>query len=185
MENEHKNHSKQGADVASARRRLIQGAFAAPAVLALHSGSALANTSSAICAINQIDNPVSPPLANATDSYLRVRLWSLRKNTGNPEVRYFVRGDDLSALGTNVVNEYLPVGSWRQFDPASPTTQYAPISTTPVWSTNTLGILVQDGPYVAVRFEADSMNAYVVGVVGPDTRGSAVSGSCWGSFIVA
>jgi hypothetical protein len=185
MDNEPKNESKQGGDVESARRRLIKGAFAAPAVLALHSGSALANTSSAECAINQIDNPVSPSLTNATDNYVRVRLWTLRKNTGNTQIRYFVRGSDLSALGAYVVNEYLPTGSWRQFDPAAPATQFTSISSTPVWSSSIQGILAQDGPYVAVRFEADSMNAYVVGVVGPDTRGSAVTGSCWGSFIVA
>ena len=184
MDNEPKNGSNEGGGVESARRRLLKGAFAAPAVLALHSGSALANTSSAQCVINQIDNPISPALTNSTDNYVRVRLWTLRKNAGFAEIRYFVRGSDLTALGTNVVNEYLPPGSWRQFSPAAPATQFAPISVTPVWSSSIQGILAQDGPYVAVRFEADSMNAYVVGVVGPDTRGSAVTGSCWGSFTV-
>ena len=72
---------------ASARRRLVRGAFAAPAALTLMSGSAFAATSLS-CVARQLTNPVQPTPDPATtangggDNYIRVQLQ--QKFTGAP-----------------------------------------------------------------------------------------------------
>ncbi len=63
----------------SARRRLVRGAFAAPAMLALHSGSAFAMASNLRCVNNQLAQRVLEP-ANP-EHYVRVELYSVTTTT--------------------------------------------------------------------------------------------------------
>jgi hypothetical protein len=82
-----------------------------------------------------------------------------------------------------VYNGFLRSGEWKQFDPANPAMDYPKIATTPTWSNGNAGVLKMDGLWVAIRFDASSMGAHIVGVVGPGSGGSAVAGSCWTSFV--
>lgn len=195
MSLEHDTHSHQPAAAgdanmvdrklgSSARRRLLQGAIAAPAVLALHTGHATAMASNLKCVNNQVDNPVAPSAKSSpADNYVRVQLYTLRPNTTSSEVRYFVRGTDISSLTSGFVsNRFLSSGQWKQVDLSNPNSNYSPIAVQPKWSNGNQGVLAQNGPWVAVRFTADFMGADIIGVVGAGSGGSAVSGSCWSSF---
>lgn len=176
----------------SARRRLMQGMVAAPAVLTLHSGSAFAMASNARCVDNQVNDPVYPSYqsgAAPSDTYVRVRLWSLRPDAYSADVRWYVRGDDVQALtnGSNKIdNVFLYPGEWKQFDPANPTTDYPKIATVPTWepSPGIVGVMAQDGGWVAIRVDATSNGADIIGIVGPSSDGSGISGSCWASVAV-
>jgi hypothetical protein len=165
--------------VVTARRRLLQGAVAAPAVLTLYSGSALANESAMRCVVNHVDNPlqgVAPTLSSPSDGLVRVRLWSLRPNASASyaTARWFVRGDDLDALAnrrTDVTNASITTGQWLEYKPPE---VLSPISTP-------TGTLLQDGAWVAVRFDVH-LGPVIMGVVGSGTGGAPVPGSCWTSF---
>ena len=172
----------------SARRRLVRGAFAAPAVLALYSGSAAAMASNLRCVNNQVDagRKVFPAPVATPDRFVRVRLWSLRHNG---KVRWFLRGNDFQALTLNrasVYNAFLGPGEWWRFDPATQRLVDAKLGTQPRWSSTHAGTLAHDGAWVAVRIDASSQGAGIVGVVDSSNHtGSAVSGLCWASFVTA
>lgn len=62
------------------RRRLLRGAIAAPALMTVCSGSALANASSLRCLTNAQTIPLPPNVpvgSTTTDGYVRVRLWTV------------------------------------------------------------------------------------------------------------
>ena len=175
--------------VRSARRRLVRGAFAAPAVLALYSGSAAAMASNLRCVNNQVGPGQKhfnvPPVATQ-DRFVRVRLWSLRHDG---EVRWFLRGNDFAALTlgrSSVGNTFLTSGEWWQFDPAGQQLVGLKLNAEPRWSGHNNGTLAHDGQWVAVRIDATSQGAGIVGVVDKTNfTGSAVSGLCWASFVTA
>ena len=164
----------------SARRRLLRGAFGAPAVLTLYSGS-VAATSLSLCVAKAAADPrAAPPVPTVTANpaaYLSVRMWQLRKTSDNSvaDGDYFVRGNDLVAFKRNSTGAaYLPAGSVQRF----------------TVSNNTAGVITGSNPvppsgfvfelspkYVAVRVNAQGT---VVGV-GTGT-GTAVGGTCWNSF---
>ena len=68
-----------------ARRRLLRGTFAAPAVMTLCSASALAAASNRRCIANQVGYADSalkyPPASASTDTWIRVQLWTLSQST--------------------------------------------------------------------------------------------------------
>lgn len=175
----------------SARRRLVRGVFAAPAVLALYSGSAAAMASNLRCVNNQVDagRRAFPPPRPTADQYVRVQLWSLTDSSSTPPtVRWFLRGNDLQALTmgrSTVYNTFLQPGEWWEFDPAAE----ALVGTSPTTGDPSPGALAHNGAYVAVRINADAGGAGIVGVVDATHRnalsGSAVSGLCWASFVTA
>jgi len=168
----------------SARRRLVRGAFAAPAVLALYSGSAAAMASNLRCVNNQVGagQKVFPAPVTTQDRFVRVRLWSLR-NGGQQQVRWFLSGNDLEALRMNrpaVYNSFLGPGEWWRFDPATQQLVDSRLTSQPQ------GTLAHDGAWVAVRVDASTQGAGIVGVVDSSNfGGSAVSGLCWASFVTA
>lgn len=175
--------------VASARRRLMKGMVAVPAVLTLHSGSAFAMASNARCVDNQVNDPVYPSYqagARPSDTYVRVRLWSLRPDAYSRDVRWYVKGSDIEALvvGNNRVdNVFMYPGEWKQFDPANPTKNHPKIAQVPSWEPwpGTRGVMAQDGGWVAVRVDATGNGADIIGIVGPSSDGSAITASCWTS----
>ena len=178
--------SQHREQIETARRRLLKGAVAAPAVLTLYSGSALANESAMRCVVNHVDAPlqgVAPTLPSPTDGLVRVQLWSLRPSADASynNARYFVRGADIVALAngrTDVANEFLITGQWLEYGPPQ---VFPLISTAPAWASGTPGVLLQNGAWVAVRFDAH-LGPVIVGVVGSGIGGAPVATSCWTSF---
>jgi hypothetical protein len=178
--------------VVSARRRLIRGTFAAPAVVALHSGSAFANVSSLRCVNFQVDHPVYPPFQTTpSDTYIRVQLWSVRKSSGStPEnqIRWFIKGSDVDAIRLNKasINNFFMASSneWWEFDKSTYQLKGSKLSTPqPAYSASDIGVINHDGGWVAVRINASTTDVSIVGVVeSGKTGGSAVLYSCWSSF---
>ncbi len=158
----------------AARRKLVRGVFAAPAIMTVCSGSAFAASSSLRCLSNQVTNhPTTMPVTNALDSWLRVQLWSTGDGSDNAPYRYYVSGADLQTWKRPSTSVYLSSSQWQRFH----------------ISTNTAGKLVgapsgcdRCQKYAAIRFDA---NGNVVGV-GTGTAGStALPGTCWTSFATA
>jgi len=180
--------------VRSARRRLVRGAFAAPAVLALYSGSAVAMASSLRCVNNQVRNsPVRHvELSDGRDRYVRVQLWSLKplRSTVTPDkYRWYLSGDDfvdLATLSPRISNSFLVRNQWRRFDSTATAPDLVvgnPLLSRPVWSSEDNGVLTRDGQWVAVRIFADRQGVDILGVIDGSLDGSAVSGLCWASFV--
>ena len=161
-----------------ARRRLVRGAFAVPAVLTLQSGGASAATSSAAkCLANQNQNPVSFAPTSSDDSYFRYRLWVIRKKTDNTIDSAWVRGADLSVYVRNGQMPFLDSSSWQGFAIASNALSGSVITTMPS-PNGAENSLEQTGPWVVLR--VNSTGALVgAGVSG---SGSSVADTCWNSF---
>ena len=104
----------------SARRRLIRGAFAAPAAMTLFSGSVAAR-SAINCVTRQVTSPDFPPLAlEAGTSYVRVQLQKFTGTVGattlTNRTSRWVRGSDVvlqQAAGSSV---YLTGAQWQLYD---------------------------------------------------------------------
>lgn len=176
--------SKVPKQKASARRRLIRGAFVAPATLTVFSGSAFAQASMT-CVSKRVADPVLPQVSGAPDAFLRVPLYGLGYG-GN--VSTWIKGADVVFLAEGSkepVNVFLsrddwlcvktgqgaPNGSWvvgqKYADPKLPNGS-RPQELSPA-------------QLVAVRVDA---SGNIVGVVGTGGDvGSAVGWtSCWASF---
>ena len=104
----------------SARRRLIRGAFAAPATMTLFSGSVAAR-SAINCVTRQVTSPDFPPLApSAGTSYVRVQLQKFTGTVGattlTNRTSRWIRGSDVvlqQAAGSSV---YLSNIQWQLYD---------------------------------------------------------------------
>lgn len=151
----------------AARRKLVRGAFAAPALLTVYSGSALATGSAKRCLVNQTNSPTMLPVSNSLDNFLRVQL----QQTGSTTISYWVRGSDLQIYKKASNSVYITSAEWQPFN----------------ISTNTAGAKQASAPaspsastkYAAIRFDAYG-NVVGVGIGG--TGQSALSGTCWHSF---
>ncbi len=183
-------------EMASARRRLIRGSFAAPAVLALHSGSAIAASSHVRCIINQVENPTTAvvPWTQVDDGfYVRVQLhghWESETKVGRLDKvkAYYLQGSVIDAKISTAatpqpVNLFLTGStSWRKI------------------SLGTGGAIAEVGPsgaspgnylQLVPRFVALRIGIVTVdGIKTPEVRGlvdgnsgSAITAkSCWSSF---
>lgn len=163
--------------VVSARRRLLRGSFAAPAVLALHSGNVLAAASNLRCLANG-SQPI--PVVDAADTIMRVRLYKV----GNAKL--YLNGADVygvvSSTGgrVGVDGTFLSSSSvWREVTIGlnGTVTLGAPVTSVP-------GGATQGDKYIALRFAPGStIPVEIIGVVdGTSTVGSAASFNCWSSF---
>ena len=160
----------------SARRRLLRGAFGAPAVLTLYSGS-VAATSLSLCV--QKAAVVAPPVQTTSDAYLSVRMWQFRKHPGTlvADGDYFVRGVDLVQFKRSTTGDaYLLTGSFQRFTVSNNTAGVITM-TDPVPPTGFVFELSSPAKYVALRVDA---RGTVIGV-GKGT-GTAVGATCWNSF---
>ena len=176
----------------SARRRLVRGAFAVPAVLALHSGSALAATSNLRCVNTQVANPIYPSYSDGPDVYVRVQLYSLSDFTGTL-LGWYLAGSSVDAAGfgnRKVINNFLKSGEWQQIQLQD--TGTALLVGTKTTTPPTGGNLALGPKYLALRFQPgaggkDSLvkpsEVEILGVVDGSNYGSAVTGSCWSSFV--
>jgi hypothetical protein len=161
----HDNTTSEGKG--SARRRLLRGTFAAPAVLTLYSGSAFAVRSNLRCIANKVTSTSADfPPAGPTDTWLRVPAY-LSANG-----KAWVRGSDIIALkgGNASIQTYIASTEWQMT--TSPFTK----TTNPNPNPNTANMQ----NYVAVRVDA---SGNIVGIVGTGTTGSsAIAQTCWASF---
>jgi hypothetical protein len=167
--------------VVGARRRLIRGTFAAPAVLALHSGSAMAMTSNLRCVYNQ----VSTGSLSSSGNVVRTQLYGL--SNGGGQTRWYLSGSDIDGLRmgkSSVYNKFLSAGQWQQFDPATAKLVGSPLNYKPTWGSGSLPTN-PNGSYVAIRIDASDTEAGIVGVIDGNTPGSTVAGTCWASFVTA
>jgi hypothetical protein len=164
----------------NARRRLMRGAFAAPAVMTVWSGAALAATSSNLrCLTNQIATPVFPGVTTAPDpSYPRVQLAELRPNGANAVSTFYVNGATVAGLKKSL-SYTLTTGKWQVFYLASNTDVNGLILTDePSGKGGSSTYIAESGRYAVLRFDA---NGDVVGVGAGPTGTSAVAASCWSS----
>lgn len=169
----------------SARRRLIRGAFGAPAALTLYSGSAMAAGSLAGCFNKQIVDNVNPVTTQdlTSDGYLRVRMRAKGTGTGYSA---WVSGQDLltaAFLAGKPGLSFLGADSWYSLEVGDGITNTSGYLLNQIY-TNTAAIAggepaVLPGRSVALRFDA---NGKVVGVTS-SAGGAAVTGSCWASFV--
>lgn len=153
----------------SARRKLIRGVFAAPAVLTLSTGSALAATSMTQC-VSYAATQGNQPGVNGGDTWVRVQQYS--KAGADGTVNKYVSGSDIVALrGTKTsVGVYIGASQWQQLG-----------STALIEGSRFGGALpvVDTGKFVAVRIDT---SGNLVGIVGAGSGGGAVAGTCWASF---
>jgi len=171
----------------SARRRLIRGAFVAPAALTLFNGSAFAQASMT-CVSKQVADPVLPPASGMPDDrFLRVPLYGLG-NGGN--ISTWIKGADVVFLvdgAKESVNTFLSRDDWLCVSNGQGTSNGG-------WKVGNVyedpqpklpnGSRPQElrpAQLVAVRVDA---SGNIVGIVGTGgDLGSAVGWtSCWASF---
>jgi hypothetical protein len=157
----------------SARRRLIRGAFAAPAVLTMYSGGALAQASVTCVARAAQATPVIPGVATYTpptpapDTYMRIRLW-----LSTATQKYWLGYDQISAF-TGALGIIATSGNYREF---LVNTNSLSLTNKDVAASG-VGTLTPSDRWVALRFDA-SGNLVGVGTTGD---GTAITGSCWTS----
>lgn len=158
----------------NARRMLLRGSFAAPTVLTLSSGSALANTSSLRC-FNSMPSGIDAPPHN----YLRVKRYKLAVDN---VVHHLVNADEIKveaiAKGFDARDFTEGKGTWinakdgLKFETAATPTENV------------------QKPWVALRFETHEANGLVtLRVTGLSRSAQNVTGtgvvvttSCWSSF---
>ncbi len=167
------NHNANQCDAkTSARRRLLRGALAVPAVMTLSSGSALAESSALKCASKLPDGVAVGPL----DNFFRVQRYALTVGT---ETRYLVNRGDINFVATA---QGFSAGTYGTGDlwilVANGTGQDSWVGTnTPSPET---------GTFVALRFTNVGTSFTVTGLSEDSTpssgTGKVMSGSCWSSF---
>ncbi len=168
-----------GRDARSARRRLIRGAFGAPAALTLYSGSALAATS-LTCVGRRVLNPVNPgPTPSPTaDVYLRVQVRA--KGAADSASTWVSGADILLVTASQSTNSFLGSSNWLCLSAGSTSGYTAGLIyvDSEARASNKGGDPQPISSYVAIRVNESGQ---IVGVT--DTaQASAVSRSCWTSF---
>lgn len=169
----------------SARRRLLRGAFSAPTVLTLYSGSVLAASSSKCLVTANAMNPpptgevvtYTPPTP-APDTYLRVRLFVSTASGGSV---YWLKYNDISTFAgaSSIISG--GAGKYRRFYAlASDGANYNKLSTTSgeMSVTNPPGTLSLSNKWAALRIN----NAGALVGVGSSGSGAAIGSSCWTSL---
>jgi hypothetical protein len=153
-----------------ARRRLLRGAFAAPAVLTMVSGGALAATSATCVAKAQTAPQTGPVVPDASaDTFLRVQLYQ----TGNDATLvHWLSGDSISTFSgfANIVQ----AGKYTRFLIGSNTLS---VAASEVNQNPASPVLSSPATWVALRFDGTGT---LVGV-GATGGGSAITASCWTS----
>lgn len=162
-----------------ARRRLLRGTLAAPAVMTLVSGSALANTSVS-CVVKQNAAPVSAGANPDGTVWIRVPVWE-KRNPDNGRFARFVSGGDIASL-LPPGGSYLAAGSWQCISttfPAGAFTVESIYTTAQADAIRNFAFAKVPNTYVAVRIDSAGK---VVGVEPLSIANTAMHTSCWTSF---
>jgi hypothetical protein len=159
----------------AARRKLVRGVFAAPAVLTVCNASATAVSSSLRCINNQVNGVSTVKTVGVTtslDAWLRVQLWS----TGSgPSTLYYVSGADVHAYKRVSNTAYIGSTQWQQFNISTNTGAGTFLAGMPTGATRA-------SQYASVRFDA---NGNITGVGTGAVGTAAMPGTCWTSFHTA
>lgn len=155
----------------AARRQLVRGVFAAPTLLTVFSGSALATGSAKKCLVNQTTTPRMEPVSNTQGTLVRIQL----HQSGTAPVKYWVSGAALNNLKRGSTTVYLSSTHWQEFD----------INTNKVVGAGmTLGTaptLSNPPKWAAVRFNSTgSVKGVGISLVAV-TDESALASTCWNS----
>jgi hypothetical protein len=177
----------------SARRKLIRGVFATPALLAVQSGGANSASSINACLRQQNLHPRTEPVAASADTYFRYQLLAFVR-VANPSstwplgsIRtadgYWISGAELTPFVRAGQIPFLGPGSWQKFDPTPGVNALVAGSvraSTPTTSAGTPSnwSLQKVASFVALRVNTSGA---IVGA-GASGTGSAVGTSCWSSF---
>jgi len=154
----------------AARRKLVRGVFAAPALMTVCSGSALASQSSIRCLARHVsDNTNVMPKVGSLDNWTRVQLHKAADG------KFYVSGTHVASVFTTSNSVYPAVGTWLQINGAAGATVGLPTTVMPPGST----LSYPSPKYVVVRFDTAG-NVTGVGLNGG--TGSNVGASCWNSF---
>lgn len=161
----------------SARRKLVRGAFAVPAVLTLHNGSAFAATSANSCLVRQNLSPITNEMhVPADDRFFRYQLWDVRPRGGSTPQSCWISGADLDPFKRAGNRPFLGNRYWQQFDLASNKLIGTPTLSPPPYDPATQQLA--RGRYVVLQVDK---TGDIVGA-GASGSGSAVGDSCWNSF---
>jgi hypothetical protein len=156
---------KDGTARATARRRLIRGAFGVPVVITVASGSVVAASN-----LNCIQKTAFPPVYDGstpptTDTIIRIRIYRISGGT-------YVRGEDVpTPYMMRASVDFMTANQVWLFNTDTNVTVNNPIPT----PNATAQPLDQ---WAALRFDKDG---FLVGV-GQAANGWAITGSCWNSF---
>jgi hypothetical protein len=160
----------------AARRKLVRGVFAAPALMTVCSGSAWATGSSLRCLNRHVTDGTSvAPKVGDMDAWARIQLH--RATDG----LYYVSGTHVASVYNTSTSVYPATGHWLRVDVttgAVPSTGFCSTATpgTSAPSGATLGYT--SPKYVVVRFDTAG-NVKGIGTAG---TGANVGASCWNSF---
>lgn len=165
----------------SARRKLIRGSFAIPAVLTLHSGASMAASSVNSCLKRENYNASTQPVAEQDDVWFRYQLWGyVDRSTGAISVSHglWIKGSDLAVYDMRGNSVWLRGSAHQRFDVATnsllPQIEYAQ----PKGPDNCSWRRVNK--YVSLRVDR---HGNLTGA-GRSGYGSAVADSCWNSFAI-
>jgi hypothetical protein len=163
--NEPTQHPKP---IQAARRKLVRGAFAVPAVITLTSGAPAAATS-LTCFQKQFDPVKGGPVLPSDGvgaGYDFVRIPFYKRHSNNA---MFIKGSDLEAIrnmsGGVVSSSLAGPSAWQRINDGV------------VGNIITWDPVLQSTPsgHLVVRFD---VNGNILGI-GKGTSGSAIYGSCW------
>lgn len=160
----------------NARRRLLRGTFAAPTVLTLSSGSALANTSALRC-FNNMPSDFSGSASGIPGNFFQVKRHSLVVDNAT---KYLVNAKairDIESLQGFATSTFTSGKTWIDVNTGA---DFIAGATVPS----------PDGQFVALRFEMVSggpkPTARVIGLANATSTtlgpGKVLSASCWSSF---
>ncbi|MFO1217434.1 MAG: hypothetical protein U1E89_03515 [Burkholderiaceae bacterium] len=164
----------------SARRKLIRGSFAAPAVLMLHSGASMAAASVNSCLKRQNQHPMTQPVAMSDDLWFRYQLWGWVKPSGEvvETSGYWIKGSDLADFDRRNNRVWLNRNRYQRFDTSG--NSLANVEYVPPKGPDGC-TMKKVNRWVSLRVDRDG-NIVGAGRTGYDS--SAVSASCWNSFVL-
>jgi len=161
----------------SARRKLIRGSFAVPAVLTLHNGGAIAATSINNSLKRQNNNPMTKYASNSDDIWFRYQLWGWVKNGA---VKYddglWIKGSDLAVYRVQGNSVWLSSNRVQRFNLQANSLDWDQKYSVPRGTDG--AELKRVSHWVSLRVDRYG-NLTGAGSTG---MGSAVSDSCWNSF---
>lgn len=166
---------------ATARRRLVRGVFALPALATVHSGSALANGSSLRCLVNPSYTTLPGVLYTARtdpDQYRRVQLGALIPNgSDKTPSAYYLDGNNVHDAEPGAT--FIAANNWQLYDVTSNQATGVVLTTEPSGNGNSASYTRTSGAWAVLVYDAQG---HVVGVGVVSGTNYATTGSCWGSF---
>lgn len=174
----------------TARRRLLRGSFAAPAVLTVCSGSTFAQAASSLSCVNKQVNQVKDTVNSATSTtastgnWVRVPLKKLAKSDGTVD-SVWVDGSYIAAnIQKSGTTSYLGSTSWQCYRKVKGDSLYVQGNIYTAAPARNYYSLSANGEWVAVLVDQNGNIKGVIDLKSPSaTNGYPVHAtSCWSSF---